>query len=130
MFVPIVKFVSKSFIFSKILFAKLHSSRDRGNNFRFPNIASHTGRFCLILVCISSVISFRVGTRQLFLFLICRLNSFSSFQFYVSFPGSDYSLSMILFYQSFPLCIVSYVHFSMSYKDLHAKINHYLNSKI
>ena len=35
-------------------------SRDSGNGFRFPDSASHTGRFCLIFVHISSVVSFRV----------------------------------------------------------------------
>ena len=35
-------------------------NRDSGNDFRFLDIASHTGCFCLFLVCISSVVSFRV----------------------------------------------------------------------
>ena len=35
-------------------------SRDSGNDFRFPDFASHTGRFRLIFVCISSVVSFRL----------------------------------------------------------------------
>ena len=34
--------------------------RDSGNDFRFPDFASQTGRFCLIFVCISSVVSFLV----------------------------------------------------------------------
>ena len=42
--------------------------RDSGNDFRFPNIALHTGCFCLILDRISSVVSFRVDIRQLSLF--------------------------------------------------------------
>ena len=46
----------------------LSQSRDSGNNFRFPDIESHTGCFCLILVRISSVISFRVDIQQLSLF--------------------------------------------------------------
>ena len=44
--------------------------RDSGNHFRFPDFASHTGRFRLIFVRISSVVSFRVDIQQLSLFLI------------------------------------------------------------
>ena len=35
-------------------------TRDSGNDFRFPDLASHTGRFRLIFVRISSIVSFRV----------------------------------------------------------------------
>ena len=50
-----------------------HTVRDGGNNFRFPDIALYTGRFRLILIHISSAISFRVDIRQLSLSLFCRL---------------------------------------------------------
>ena len=53
-------------------FCKL-GGRDSGNDSPFPDFASHTGRFRLILVHISSVISFQVDIRQLSFFLICRL---------------------------------------------------------
>ena len=46
--------------------------RDSGNDFRFPDFASHTGRFRLIFVRVSSVVTFWVDIRQLSLFLICR----------------------------------------------------------
>ena len=39
--------------------------RDSGNDFCFPDFASHTGNFRLIFVRISSVVSFRVNIRQL-----------------------------------------------------------------
>ena len=52
-------------------------SRVSGNDFCFHDIASHTGRFFLILVCFSSVVSFRVDIRQLSLFLICPLFLFN-----------------------------------------------------
>ena len=39
-------------------------SRDSGNDFCFPDFASHTGRFRLIFVCISSIVSFRVDMRS------------------------------------------------------------------
>ena len=42
-----------------------HQCRDSGNEFRFPDFASHTGRFRLIFVRISSVVSFRLDIRQL-----------------------------------------------------------------
>ena len=45
--------------------------RASGNDFRFPDFASHTGRFRIIIVRISSVVSFRVDIRQLSLTLIC-----------------------------------------------------------
>ena len=50
--------------------------RESGNDFCFPDIASYTGRFRLILVRISSVISLWVDIRRLSLFLICCLFSF------------------------------------------------------
>ena len=43
----------------------LPESRDSGNDFCFPDFASHTVRFCLIFVRISSVVSFRVDICQL-----------------------------------------------------------------
>ena len=49
---------------------KQQATRDSGNDFRFPDFVSHTARFCLIFVRISSVISFWVDIRQLSLFLI------------------------------------------------------------
>ena len=45
-----------------------HAGRDSGNNFRFPDFGLHTGRFRIIFVRISSVVSFRVDIRQLSLF--------------------------------------------------------------
>ena len=45
-----------------------HSARDSGNDFCFPDIASHTGCFHLNLVCISFVLSYQVDIRQLSLF--------------------------------------------------------------
>ena len=52
-----------------------HCCRDSGNDFHFPDFASHTGRVRLIFVRISSVVSFWVDIQQLFLFLICHLFS-------------------------------------------------------
>ena len=46
--------------------------RYSGSDFCFPDIASHDGRFRIILARISSVISLRVDIQQLSLFLICR----------------------------------------------------------
>ena len=36
------------------------TGRDSGNDFHFPDFASHTVRYSLIFVPISSVVSFRV----------------------------------------------------------------------
>ena len=49
-------------------------SRDSGNDYRFPDFALHTGRFCLIFVRISP---FWVDIRQLSLCLICHLFLFN-----------------------------------------------------
>ena len=59
-------FLGWSQIFNKKNYLDLHFSeggRDSGNDFPFPNIALHTGRFCLI---ISYVVSFWVDIGQLF----------------------------------------------------------------
>ena len=43
-----------------VLWSLLLPSRDIENDFRIPDFVSHTGRFLLIFVRISSVVSFRV----------------------------------------------------------------------
>ena len=46
----------------------LVGGRDSGNDFHFPHIASFTGRFHLVFVRISSIVSFWVDIRQASLF--------------------------------------------------------------
>ena len=54
-------------------------TRDSGNDVCFSDFASHTGRFHLIFVCISSLVSFWVDIRQLSLFLICHFSTSNYF---------------------------------------------------